>query len=201
MRSSYDKLAPFYDRLKKFVFGITIIEAEQVYLQHIVNKKILIIGGGSGEILEVIDHSNYVWFIDSSAKMIEIAQSRVISERITFIQDEFPLGYDMNQKYDIIISNFFLDLFDNRELYKVIKSIKGMIDEHGQLIVTDFRRTHHLWNNFVLWIMHLFFNVVTGLKNKSIKPLDQILVDQGFTRIDIRYFRNEMIFSGIYLPE
>ncbi|NJN40867.1 MAG: hypothetical protein HC811_00060 [Flammeovirgaceae bacterium] len=105
-------IAPYYDFLANLVFGNTLIRAQQKFLESIEpNSSILILGGGSGQILTDIDNivkGCTINFIEISTGMMELARNRkVINNTIVFDQHLEP----STRTYDIIIMNFFLDQF------------------------------------------------------------------------------------------
>ncbi|MES1218101.1 MAG: methyltransferase domain-containing protein, partial [Bacteroidota bacterium] len=81
MPDNYDKIAKYYDQLSRVVFGRTLIQAQKALLKFITpGTNILIIGGGTGIILEEISkiYSSdlTITYVEISRNMIEIAEKR-----------------------------------------------------------------------------------------------------------------------------
>ena len=117
MAQGFDRVAGFYDRMMRAVFGKSIVRAQTYFLPLIAPKakKILIIGGGTGWIIQEVLKVNptvQIYFIEISPKMIQQAQKKISTKNKT--QVKFIQGDENKIKayapYDVIISNFFLDL-------------------------------------------------------------------------------------------
>ena len=60
MASNYDNSAAFYDQLSQMVFGKALIRAQLYLLQQVPpNSTVLIVGGGTGWILEELSNIHY----------------------------------------------------------------------------------------------------------------------------------------------
>src|SRR4051812_29791885 len=91
MANNYDNIAPYYDHLNKLVLGKATIDAQNCLVPFIrENSRLLIVGGGTGKILEEIAKQKanlQIVYVDSSGKMIAIAKKRRVgSNNVTFVQ-------------------------------------------------------------------------------------------------------------------
>ena len=109
-KNNYNLLAPYYDFLARSIFGKSILNAKHHFL-HVVpcGAKILIAGGGTGQILPTIlalDPQNHVVYLEKSSKMISISSKRLdksMKSRVNFIEgDESKLPH---KKFDVVIIN------------------------------------------------------------------------------------------------
>jgi ubiquinone/menaquinone biosynthesis C-methylase UbiE len=77
MPPSFDPVAPFYDSLAFIVYGNTLIRAKKAFIHCLPEKgKLLLIGGGTGNILNDVLRSRkalFIDFIEPSKKMISLA--------------------------------------------------------------------------------------------------------------------------------
>ncbi|MEP5106138.1 MAG: methyltransferase type 12, partial [Ekhidna sp.] len=63
--NDFDFVAPIYDRLSKLVFGKSLIKAQAYHLKVIGDKdRVLILGGGTGKLLEFIPKSGELDFVE-----------------------------------------------------------------------------------------------------------------------------------------
>ena len=80
----FDRIAPYYDALKRLVFGNAIHRSQAHFLQRLPQGcRLLIIGGGSGEVLSLLQNVNplcRIWYVEASSKMLSLASSRVLPE-------------------------------------------------------------------------------------------------------------------------
>ena len=118
IKSGFDFVAPFYDSLAGLVFGRAIRDAQVIFLDMIPRQsQILIIGGGTGWILpEIFTRASpaRIVYLEASPKMLNLARQQILNpaqEACT----EFRLGTEKDirseEKFDVFISHFFLDLF------------------------------------------------------------------------------------------
>ena len=130
-KPSFDGLAPWYFLLEKLSFGNQLQKCRLSQLEELKDaSNVLILGDGNGRFLESFLKSNVKAKIDSldiSLKMINLAKLRVAlipnNTEVVFIHnDVFEWNFPEN-KYDLVVTNFFLDCFNFDELKKLINKI------------------------------------------------------------------------------
>ncbi|WP_109832552.1 class I SAM-dependent methyltransferase [Reichenbachiella versicolor] len=193
---NYNSIAPIYDLLKNCVFGKPIFKIQKAQLSEIQQEDlVLVIGGGTGYLLEHL-HAN-VDYVDSSYRMIRSAQRRDTRSSVTFhccrLEELKPIV-----KYDYIISDFFLDLFSDEDLAKVIDLIKSMLRITGRLIVKDFGVPKTCYQSWLSYSMHTFFRLTTQLKRKRFADLESVLLRNGFKLKDQVFVRKGFINSWVF---
>jgi ubiquinone/menaquinone biosynthesis C-methylase UbiE len=124
MPSNYDNSAVFYDRLSRVVFGQALISS-QVYLLPFIppNASVLIVGGGTGWILEEIAKTYpsglSITYVEISAKMNALAQKRnTANNQVIFVNKPIEAVAD-SDSYDVIITSFLFDNFSETTLATV----------------------------------------------------------------------------------
>ena len=192
--NNFNFVAPFYDSLVSLVFGQQIEKASDFFLGDIKGQKVLVFGGGTGKILEALDKSNEVTYIEKSAKMIDIAQRRSMGN-VSFLNQD-ALLFSSSDDFDVVVCPFFLDCFNDKNLDSLITSIKRIMAYNGKLIVSDFQRTNS--NGLLIWIMHLFFRVFSGLESKKLVNIHSRIVKKGLILENEEFFHKNMIFSRVY---
>ena len=108
MKANYDKIAPIYDMLSKLVFNRSQLLGQIEQLKNLSdNQHILICGGGSGKILDEISirmpRGIQILYLDSSQKMIEIAETRNRGSNIIEFVCQDILDFETDKSFDIII--------------------------------------------------------------------------------------------------
>lgn len=200
--SSFDRITPYYDFLARIVFGKSVVEAQEFFLSEIKEgDRVLILGGGTGWILESIFKATKpgeIWYIDSSQKMIEKSKSRKIDpSKVHFIhgtEKEIP----MDMMFDVVITNFFLDVFSPKELPRVIKYVAAKMKPQGVWLCTDFVDTKKWKHKLLVSSMYSFFNVVANLKNNALPDWEGNLVAEGMIQHDEKSFWKGFIKSKIF---
>lgn len=169
------------------------------------NQKVLVLGGGTGELLEELSRLNIpleVEYVELSLNMLHKSEKRSVGDQlnINFIHQSF-LEFTPSEKYDVIIANFFLDVFDENDLRIAIDKIQGLVKEEGKLIVTDFQKESiSMYHQIVLWLMHRFFGMFSKLPNKTVLPIKRRLVEGGFVIVEAKEFLSGFVFSNVYRP-
>lgn len=199
---SFDSIAPVYDSLSHMVYGKSIVTAQQHFLKYISEgSRVLIVGGGTGWIIDALFAVNKtcsVVYMEASQKMLQKAKNRIgidDQSRITFLlQSEMP----SEGLYDVIITNFFLDLFPPPALEQIIYQLKGRLMHNGIWIVTDFVDDGKLWQQMLLKLMYLFFNRVSKIEATSLPPWQVLLADAGMRVGKTKYFYAGFIKTAVY---
>ncbi len=200
--NNFDLVAPFYDFLAKTIFGKTIQTAQTHFLHHIPdNAKILILGGGSGWILKEIfalKNSCRILYIEKSKKMIALSKKRLTNlqlEQVVFAQD---MDTNTNQVFDVIITNFFLDVFEKKELKDVMKLLRGLLSKEGVWLFTDFQHQNIWWQKILLKLMFTFFRLFASLESKQLYDFEELFDGFGMTSLKSKSFFHKMIISNVY---
>lgn len=193
--NNFDLIAPFYDRLAGLVFKGAIYEASHHLVGEIAKEDhVLVLGGGTGKILDKLPFCKKVDFLDKSSKMIEIAKKRKSSNPVYFVHEDF-LSYSCEGQYSIVICPFFLDCFGHEKLGYILKKIKRILKPGGKLMVTDFQSTR---KSLLMVTMHLFFRFFASLESKSLKNIHESVLQSGFKMEKEVFFYKNLIFSRIY---
>ncbi len=196
--AGFDRLAPMYDALARIVIGSGIRKSQLYFLNHLTTKnKLLILGGGTGWILPFILKMNpalQIDYIDVSPKMIALAKGKVKNSRVRFIvgtEENIP-----DKDYDCVITNFYLDLFDEAKLESVVLRIKKSLQPGACWIATDFVN-EKWWHKSVLTIMYRFFHVTTGLQTLSLPLWEKGLRLAGGVQLEMKKYSRGFIKSTV----
>lgn len=198
--NGFDFLAPFYDGLARLFIGKDIVNAQLHFLKVFKEcNTLLILGGGSGWILDFLGGEFpdlKIDYIDISPEMLNSARKRSGNHRpINFI-----LGTESNipdQLYDGVISNFYLDMFDDNGLSIVIEKIKKSLNGSAFWVVTDFvneQRGHRL----KLWLMYRFFRMVANIEASRLPDWQGQMILSGSKLIDCKISDDGFIISNLY---
>ncbi|HTH58015.1 MAG TPA: class I SAM-dependent methyltransferase [Cyclobacteriaceae bacterium] len=198
--NDFDNLAFVYDKLARLVFGKSIVQSQQFFLHRIPDRsRVLILGGGSGWILEKLLEARptvEVCYIEASQNMISLAQDRIQNDtRIQFIngtENEIP-----NRAFDVIIANFYLDLFEDQSLKPVLQKMKSSLAPNGEWLITDFvDRTW--WHRTMLKIMYLFFKATTKIEAGKLPDWSAAVVGIGGIKTDSKSFYGDFIEATVF---
>lgn len=188
------------------VFGTSLDRAQQVHLPRIQpTDKVLIIGGGTGRLLEHLlnqQPNQPVTYVEASSKMLEMTQAR-LSVRNT---DSVVLLHGTHENvtaeavYDVVITNFFLDLFTDASMQQVADRLNKALKIGGHWIFTDFisDRKQTWFQELLIRTMYIFFRVVTGLVTANLPDFEAYFRSANFQVLAHNRFCNGMVVSSLY---
>lgn len=200
--NNFDSVAGFYDRLSKLIFGRTMVEAQTVYLGHILpGARVLILGGGTGWLLSELltQHPTCgVWYIEASEKMLALSKRRFKNRpsEITFIhgtEDAIPRDI----KFDAVITHFYLDLFPQDSCSKVIQRILSVMHGRSLWLISDFVNTTW-WHGALLRVMYSFFQIMSGIEARRLPAWRKLMVENGLKESKSQKFYGGFIRSAIF---
>lgn len=200
--SNFDKVATFYDRLARIVFGNEIKRSQTAQLESLKEgQRILIVGGGTGWILEELDKLQLpleVDYVENSEKMIRLSEKRrpFSNLSVTFHLKDI-LEYS-SPEYDVIMTHFFLDVFDDKSFAAIFDHTDSLLKPNGFWINTEFRYTDRLVQNLFIRFMYFFFRVTTNLQPTTIPDYQQKFSSAGFERSNSLLFFHQLIESCVY---
>jgi 2-polyprenyl-3-methyl-5-hydroxy-6-metoxy-1,4-benzoquinol methylase len=184
LKSNYKYIAWIYDWLAKLVFGNKLELAKKALLAEIPNgAKILIVGGGTGSIIEylaALDKELKLDFVEQSKYMIDYAQKRNTNSLSIKFYNQSILDSKLDG-YDVVITNFFFDQFKEEEALNMLQHIKSRLNPNGVIFFSDFINSSHPWDKFVTWFMFAFFKLTTAISAKTLPPFNLIFAKLGLS--------------------
>jgi|SRR5688572_27754561 len=202
MRSSgFDRVALLYDALAGMVFGKSMRESQFFYLDRIPSgAKVLILGGGTGWLAKRLLQINLTCSIvyqEASGEMISQSRKRMSEgdlKRIRFVHaSEIVPG----EAFDVVITNFFLDLFQPSGLNDVVSQIKSSINQNGLWIITEFIDEGKWWQKILLKTMYVFFRITSGIQATSLPPWENTVHQNGMILVESKGFYKGFIRSEV----
>lgn len=171
---NFDYIAPFYDALVRLIFGSTLAEAKQQNLSFLKSnpKRILVLGGGTGEILPNLAAcctAAQIIYVERSRLMQKMTRRRLVrlglKPDILYLRDLKEIGGRV--RFDLIITNFFLDMFRQADLKSLVQRLFKLLTANALWFFTDFENLKGR-PSFMINFMYLFFRVTTGLKTRRL---------------------------------
>lgn len=208
MDNNFNSIAFIYDLLARLVFGSAIRKAQWHFLQEIPpNASILILGGGTGWILKkilMLRQADFITYIDASEKMLYRSKRRLNEgqkSKVNFILGD-EKSIDGQTLYDVVITNFVLDLFRPERLNQVMEVLKGSLKKDGYWLFTDFNIINDIkrqwWQKFMLTIMYKFFKIVCNIEATDLPDFDLHFASNGLKEKSYKTFYSGFIISKVY---
>lgn len=201
--AGYSNVAWFYDSLSRVVYGKALIKA-QAYLLTLIspNSSILIVGGGTGWILEQIAclHPSglTITYVEVSEKMMTLSRKRDTgNNKVTYITQAIEKVTDL-PNFDVIITPFLFDNFSAVTFNKVFSKLHDLLKPGGIWLNTDFQLTGKWWQYVLLKSMLGFFGLVAGVKSKKLPDIETEFVIRDYHIVDAKSFFGEFIITKAY---
>ena len=201
---NYNRVAWIYDRLAKIVFGEKQQLAKRVFLDQIPDKsRILVVGGGTGSILNYLRELNKeleVDFVEKSSNMLLKARKRdITSLKVNFYHHSI---LDLETTgYNVILTSFFFDQFTEEQAHIILQHLKPKLRPDGILIFSDFIRTNHPWDRIVTHLMFSFFRLTAKVRAQSFPSYNTLFSSLGFyTRSYKKIGRNILAVTYSLVP-
>jgi len=210
-KSCFDKLAPWYHFLETISFGNQLQQCRISQLAELsAVKNVLILGDGNGRFLESLlkstDNSE-IESIDISRNMIELANTRITSlpnsSKVIFIHSDV-FDWDFPKfKYDLVVTNFFLDCFTYPELTNLIEKVSLSLKPEGKLIYGDFNVPNSFCKktltSLLLFGMYLFFRIFTRISANSLHDPTSLLIENKFILKNEKYYLWSFLKSQLWI--
>jgi ubiquinone/menaquinone biosynthesis C-methylase UbiE len=203
MAANFNNSAWFYDRLSRLVYGRAIINA-QVYLLKQVpeNSHVLIVGGGTGWILEELARVHpsglKITYVEIAPNMMALSRKRNTgSNKVIFINDAIEhVGIGSN--FDVVITPFLLDNFTEQNLAKIFTSIDTLLKKDGLWFNASFHQGGKWWQWVLLNAMFVFFKVICGIEASKLPGIDKQFDLNGYVQTNEKLFYGDFIAGKVY---
>lgn len=197
---NYNLIAPFYDLLSRIAFLNQQQKAHELILKYIKpDQRILWIGGGSGWFLKSLDSLQMnliIDYVENSEVMIRKAKSvEVKNLEIHFIQED-AFQYAYIKSYDIIITAFFFDHFEEEQCQPLILQLDQTLNKKGLWFFVDFVQQQNYWQKMITQSMIYFFRVVAQIKTKKFPPLNNAF--ENYEVVEEKHYFLQYIVARIY---
>lgn len=193
--NNFNFVASFYDILAELVFGTSIHNANICHLNEIAKTdEVLIIGGGTGKILNKVPECATITYIEKSWKMIKRSKRWKGTNQINFMNRDF-FEFESDHRFNVIVYPFLLDCFSEENLKIAISKTVKFLDHGGKLIVIDFQPNHSKW---LIRLMHVFFRILANLESKKLKDIHHFIQESCLQMEKEQFFHKNMIFSRVY---
>jgi ubiquinone/menaquinone biosynthesis C-methylase UbiE len=203
MSANYNNSAWFYDRLSRLIYGDSLVRA-QVYLLPFIpaQSNILIVGGGTGWILEEIARRQSsglkITYVEVAAQMMKLSRKRNTgNNEVRFVNEPIE-NVPLHQEFDVIITPFLFDNFTEENLQKIFAHIHTSLKPGGLWLNTDFRPTGKWWQMILLKSMILFFRIICRIEAKKLPDIENCFKNNNYKIIQQKSFFGDFIQSTAY---
>ncbi len=204
MPSNFENAATFYDRLSQLVYGKALLNAQQHFLNYIKpGSNILIIGGGTGKIIEQIaaiyNEGLSITYVEISTKMMAFSKKRAHGNNKVIYINQGIEEVLLEQHFDVIITSFFFINFKQENVERLFDHIQSLLKSGGLWLNTDFQSVGKWWQGLLLKSMFWFFKVICNIETTHLPKTSESFYRYGYRLKEEQTFFSAFIKSGVYL--
>jgi ubiquinone/menaquinone biosynthesis C-methylase UbiE len=204
-----DRIARWYRRLEYAGFGHELERRRCAFLKHVASaRSILTLGEGDGRFLARLVDQNpnaRLDYVDQSGRMLELARDRAANRRVTYHQVDAQTMALPRDGYDLIVTHFFLDCFDQAAAEALVQRIAAAGRPDARWLISEFRQPERGWRAAWAWIwlriLYLFFRWSTGLRTNHLVDHHPLLARQGFHLARTESARFGLLASELWTRE
>ena len=187
---NFDRLAPFYQTMDLLAAGGKLQRRRVAFLGQLpVPRRILLAGEGHGRFLTECVRcfpGAQIVVVDASAGMLAVAKRQPGLSRVEFahadlLEWEHPAG-----RFDLIVTNFFLDCFAADQLAVVVARLARLAAPQASWLIADFDIATGRWAGMrcrlILALLYRFFSITCRLEAQALVSPDAALQASGFAR-------------------
>jgi SAM-dependent methyltransferase len=158
----------------------------------------LVLGEGPGKFLTALLRQQpnlQVTCVENSAAMIQQTRQRLRAagldaSRVTFLQMDALDWAPPAEKFDLVVTHFFLDCFRSDQLQQLVPRLAASTTPDALWLLADFRVPERGWPRWrarlLLALLYAFFKLTTSLSASRLTPPEPLLTNAGFRLVDRR---------------
>lgn len=205
MLNNYDKIAGYYDTLSRFVFFKSQVNAQINQLPYIKeNSHVLIVGGGTGWILEELSKiytGLKIVYVEISAKMIALSQKRNYkNNHIEFVNIGIE-NFKTDVIFDVILTPFLFDNFAEQRAAKVFGQLNEYLKKDGLWFLVDFslnKTNGNWWKSLLLRSMYSFFKLLGIVEAHQLIDMSPYFLNANYLIVEERLYYGSFIKATIF---
>jgi 2-polyprenyl-3-methyl-5-hydroxy-6-metoxy-1,4-benzoquinol methylase len=188
---NFNHTAWWYDALAGLVFAGHTWKAQIRFINLIPpGSKILIVGGGTGRILQELTYRNpgQLTYLEKSAKMLQKARKRKLQGSIPIHWIHGDEGdIPKSDTYDVVLTFYLFSNYNQPQAGHLWDKLNPYILPGGLWLFADFKGSvrQNRWQNWLSRIMTGFFRITAGVQVKKI-PDRHLFIRSDFYR-EINY--------------
>lgn len=198
-----DPIARWYRWLEYIGFGRALERRRNAFLADIAGaRRVLLLGDGDGRFLERLVPAIFktpgaaIDYVDISARMLDLARARG-GEFVNYMQGD-ALSIPLRAaEYDLIVTHFFLDCFDERDAMKLVERVAASARPDARWLISEFRECG-AFARLTIAALYLFFHMTTGLKTNRLIDHRPLLGRTGFVLEKSESARGGMLVSELW---
>ncbi|MEJ7682239.1 MAG: class I SAM-dependent methyltransferase [Segetibacter sp.] len=168
------------------------------------NCSILIIGGGTGQILQEISKKHksglQITYVEISENMIALSKRKNTgNNKVNFVSRSIS-DATFHQQFDVVITPFLFDNFSNSTTEIIFDKIDALLAPKGFWLFADFQQNEKnvLWQKFMLKFMYFFFRMFCNVEASHLPDTEWLFEKYNYQVVSMKTFYKDFIYSAIY---
>jgi ubiquinone/menaquinone biosynthesis C-methylase UbiE len=128
--------------------------------------------------------------------MLELARKRAGTEHVHYRCGDARAVLLPTAEYDLIVTHFFLDCFDENDLEPLIARLADAAAPGARWLVSEFRG-----NGWLVRALYLFFRIVTGLRTLRLVDHHPLLQRHGFRLVHREHAWRGLLASELWVSD
>jgi cyclopropane fatty-acyl-phospholipid synthase-like methyltransferase len=203
----YDNIALWYDSLSKLIF----LGSQQRIQRKLITSlkdgdRMLLIGGGSGWILEDINRlyrqNIEITYIEQSGKMLEMTKKRHFNPLAVNMIQANIFEYSLLGEYNIIFTPFIFDHFNLQESQILFDKLDFHLTKGGLWLHTDFtyESRHGKWWKQTVYVRYLpLFQMGYRIKKQNLDQYGAYFFQKENYQCTYKKYTYMKFIQGSYL--
>lgn len=188
----FDRVARLYRWMEYFSFGPYLQQCRRLRTADMSSsRRALVFGDGDGRFLaELVRRVPriHVTAVDASREMLRQAAQRLPGKAdVVLVHADAlecnPAGFPQ-APFDLVVSHFFLDCFNGREVGSLLVRVNAAVEEDALWVISDFaipqRRAARLAAMLIVRGLYLAFALLTGLRTHRLPDYGRVMRDAGW---------------------
>jgi len=206
MVNNYDPLARYYDFLSRLVYGRTQVDAQIQMLDQVrPGDKLLIVGGGTGWILETLaalyPDGLQITYVEPSKVMIRLARRRKRGgHNVSFV--ELPIEqFFTEERFDCILTGFLFDNFNQEHTEATIRALDTVLVDGGHWLNADFYYTAKRgtwWQWLMLQSMYWVIGGIVRVEAHKLPNMEACFGAVGYAVVRRTFYFRGFIQGVVY---
>lgn len=206
--NSYDRLAWLYDTVAHLYSGGQIHALKTAQVNELrPRERVLYAGVGSGEDAVIAAARPIeLTILDASPRMIEQASQSIAATggigSVEILCSDV-LQHDRQEYYDVIVANFFLNIFSEDDMIAVLRHLAKMLKPGGRLMIGDFSHPRgglfeRTTQRFYYLLSMTSFWLLGGTTLHPIYDYQRFIGEAELRSVSVRRFRIGAVFPASF---
>lgn len=208
---SFDRLAPHYRWMEAVLAGGLLQRCRTRWLADVGQpRRALLVGEGNGRMLvecaRALPGCEFL-VLDQSQAMLAQArrnwEKTGANQSVVFQQADLREWRAGSARFDLLITNFFLDCFSPTELRRVVANLSAAALPNARWLLADFTVPATGWQRLraraVLALAYGFFRCATGISASRVADPGELLRAEGFLLQRQERFNHGLLHADLWM--